>query len=630
MIPSANPIGFNANDSTLTFILKVRDAFELLTERMASMESILMAHRNETNEGLFALRDEVNELRHLVNAKFNDDEEAQNLLQSASQTFLNEDVDNLLALPICSPSIKIDKPAETHLTESEPKEQQEIEEPIYEESSSEESSDEEQTEITPTQTEPEEQSTNEDFKDAEADFIDSKAHLSARRPRDDEVVVETPSTFFNNAPSEIGDRSDIDETESQISVCQSEVTVDLPVRYDHDLDLDERSLADLDETPVQHTDTVVHETSLLVEKQVAEPVVKETRSCSGCELPLTKCECVTDEEEDDLVSVFQRNKISSNTDLSSEATAFLSASSSPLPPFYSANTSEVSEQNVSVFQDKPSESKAVEKTVKEAAEEAVEQTINKTADNTAEETISQAVNQTINQTVESEKSQSREVSPNTSFGNNSTIPAKPIFGRPMFGAAHRTFGSFATENPAFLKKLDPNENPFAVDPSKNKIFHSPSNNNSDKPSASSTVSPSSLNTATAPSKLVVGLAPGVTGEESEIVWLETRCRIYQFFKKDDIRERGVGKLRLLEDPIDRKLRCVMRREQVQKVCANFKITPKFTVATNNNGKQILTWSCLDFSDPEKTSGEPTTFICKFENEETANLFKKLTQTYSAN
>lgn len=74
--------------------------------------------------------------------------------------------------------------------------------------------------------------------------------------------------------------------------------------------------------------------------------------------------------------------------------------------------------------------------------------------------------------------------------------------------------------------------------------------------------------------------------------METRCRIYQFFSKDDIRECGVDKLRLLENPVNSTLRCVMRREQVKKVCVNFKITPNFNVSTSNSGPQILTWNCL--------------------------------------
>lgn len=146
-----------------------------------------------------------------------------------------------------------------------------------------------------------------------------------------------------------------------------------------------------------------------------------------------------------------------------------------------------------------------------------------------------------------------------------------------------------SDAPAFLKKTTPGENPFAVDPKQNKIFsnQSPCTSKSDTVSAATF----SLPKASGTSNQLTGLKPGVTGEEGESIWFESRCKLFQFFSKLDVRERGVGNLKLLESPQTGALRCVMRRDQIHKVCANFNIIPNFTVGTSQIGPHILTWSC---------------------------------------
>jgi hypothetical protein len=60
---------------------------------------------------------------------------------------------------------------------------------------------------------------------------------------------------------------------------------------------------------------------------------------------------------------------------------------------------------------------------------------------------------------------------------------------------------------------------------------------------------------------------------------------------NDVKEHGTGDIKILKNRADGKLRCVMRREQVLKVCANFAIPPGFTVSNTKRGDNVLTWSC---------------------------------------
>jgi hypothetical protein len=113
---------------------------------------------------------------------------------------------------------------------------------------------------------------------------------------------------------------------------------------------------------------------------------------------------------------------------------------------------------------------------------------------------------------------------------NSVFSKKTIepFVKPAFGSAPRQFSDLITKNASFLNKSN---DAFAVDPKKFPIFS--------KQSSPGT----SENT-----NLMPRIAPNVTYEEGAYVWLETRCKLYRFFNKNDTRERGVGMLKLLESP----------------------------------------------------------------------------------
>jgi hypothetical protein len=59
----------------------------------------------------------------------------------------------------------------------------------------------------------------------------------------------------------------------------------------------------------------------------------------------------------------------------------------------------------------------------------------------------------------------------------------------------------------------------------------------------------------------------------------------------EAKERGTGDMKLLKHKETGKIRCVMRREQVLKVCANFAIPDGFEVHNTKRGENVLTWVC---------------------------------------
>lgn len=69
-----------------------------------------------------------------------------------------------------------------------------------------------------------------------------------------------------------------------------------------------------------------------------------------------------------------------------------------------------------------------------------------------------------------------------------------------------------------------------------------------------------------------------------------RCRLYRF-ANGEVKERGTGDLKLLKNRNSGKMRCVMRREQVLKLCANFSIPSGFAVNNTKRGENVLTWAC---------------------------------------
>ena len=110
-----------------------------------------------------------------------------------------------------------------------------------------------------------------------------------------------------------------------------------------------------------------------------------------------------------------------------------------------------------------------------------------------------------------------------------------------------------------------------------------------------------------------------TGEEGEKILYECRGKLYRFIDKQ-WKERGLGQIKILEDEENSRVRIVMRREQVFKVCANHLITEDMEINEREDMKgNVLTWRAMDYSDDE---GRLEQFCLRVKTPEIAQEFKE--------
>ncbi|XP_038051028.1 E3 SUMO-protein ligase RanBP2-like isoform X2 [Patiria miniata] len=111
-----------------------------------------------------------------------------------------------------------------------------------------------------------------------------------------------------------------------------------------------------------------------------------------------------------------------------------------------------------------------------------------------------------------------------------------------------------------------------------------------------------------------------TGEEGETAKFSHRAKLYRFDKDtSQWKERGLGDIKLLYNPDNRKYRIVMRREQVLKVCANHFVTPELNLKSNAGSTKSWVWMAMDASEDEVQMEQ---LAVRFKTEETALEFKK--------
>lgn len=117
---------------------------------------------------------------------------------------------------------------------------------------------------------------------------------------------------------------------------------------------------------------------------------------------------------------------------------------------------------------------------------------------------------------------------------------------------------------------------------------------------------------------VVPLPPKIdvkTGEEDEIVLHQCRSRLFRF-SDNEWKERGVGDLKILKARDSNRIRLLMRRDTIFKVCLNQYITKDMKLELKEDKKSI-TWSAIDYSDDTPT---PQIFLLRLKNPENAQLF----------
>lgn len=111
----------------------------------------------------------------------------------------------------------------------------------------------------------------------------------------------------------------------------------------------------------------------------------------------------------------------------------------------------------------------------------------------------------------------------------------------------------------------------------------------------------------------------VTGEEDEEVLYSQRVKLFRFDSSvSQWKERGVGILKILKNPANGRLRVLMRREQVLKVCANHWITTTMNLKPLAGSDKAWIWMANDFSDGDAKLEQ---LAAKFKSPELAEEFK---------
>lgn len=109
-----------------------------------------------------------------------------------------------------------------------------------------------------------------------------------------------------------------------------------------------------------------------------------------------------------------------------------------------------------------------------------------------------------------------------------------------------------------------------------------------------------------------------TGEEDEQVLFEERAKILRFHRDSkEWKEKGVGNFKILRHHDTGKIRLLMRREQVHKVCCNHYLDEKMTFERMKQSEKAATWVAQDFSEEEY---KPEMLCIRFGRVETLNKF----------
>nr|CAD7394595.1 unnamed protein product [Timema cristinae] len=110
--------------------------------------------------------------------------------------------------------------------------------------------------------------------------------------------------------------------------------------------------------------------------------------------------------------------------------------------------------------------------------------------------------------------------------------------------------------------------------------------------------------------------PVITGEEDEEVVYCHRAKLYRFVASE-WKERGVGDFKILRHPDTCKIRLVMRRDQVLKLCLNHFLTPEISFTAK--GDKAWMWYAPDFAEGQVTN---ECFVLRFKTSEIADQFKE--------
>lgn len=113
-----------------------------------------------------------------------------------------------------------------------------------------------------------------------------------------------------------------------------------------------------------------------------------------------------------------------------------------------------------------------------------------------------------------------------------------------------------------------------------------------------------------------------TGEENEQVVFSHRAKLYRYDKElGQWKERGIGDLKILQNYDTKRVRLIMRRDQVLKICANHWITSAMKLEPMKGAEKAWVWSALDFAEVGESNIEQ--LAVRFKLQDTANTFKQV-------
>lgn len=112
-----------------------------------------------------------------------------------------------------------------------------------------------------------------------------------------------------------------------------------------------------------------------------------------------------------------------------------------------------------------------------------------------------------------------------------------------------------------------------------------------------------------------------TGEETETALFDVKCKLYRFDNEaGEWKERGTGKIKLLEDKETQRVRLLMREEKTLKVRANHIVMPGTKLQEHTGSDKAWVWSTMDFASEEQRM---ELFCLKLPSPARAQEFRKL-------
>uniref|UniRef100_A0A1B0A9R1 RanBD1 domain-containing protein n=1 Tax=Glossina pallidipes TaxID=7398 RepID=A0A1B0A9R1_GLOPL len=115
-----------------------------------------------------------------------------------------------------------------------------------------------------------------------------------------------------------------------------------------------------------------------------------------------------------------------------------------------------------------------------------------------------------------------------------------------------------------------------------------------------------------------------TGEEDEEILYVHRAKLYRF-TDGEWKERGIGNVKILRHKETKKLRVIMRRDQVLKICLNHNlyedvVNTDFSFSEMNKNPKSFLWGAMNYAEcPE---GALEKLAVRFKNVKLAEQFRE--------